>query len=288
MEIINKLVELGIDPTTAQTINLLAEADNTSIVVGGINTDLAEQTVAAIASKYAPTPQTPDNAELLKDAIASPLKANPEFIAFGEVRSEEQAQLFMDAVKSGVKVFAPLRCSSALAAFDRLEALGITKDATCALTNGVSAVIYNIPVKRMCPKCSKSISQLRLFLNENQNKELDSLSDSIHPFIDKGKFENLSISSGEPCRHHPKDYVFTSILFLDEKVQKLIKSKETLLTNELSKDEFLMVLETYSNQALKKFLGGKLDEVHSNANATRAKALCEAGVLDMMEVINKF
>lgn len=288
MEIINKLVELGIDPTTAQTINLLAEADNTSIIVGGIDTELAEKTVETISSKHTPTPQSPDNAEQFKDAIASPLKADPDFIAFGEVRNEEQAQLFMNAVTSGVKVFAPIRCSSALAAFDRLEALGIPKNATCAPTNGVSAVIYNTPVKRMCPKCSKSVAQLRLFLSEEQNQELDSLRDSVHPFIDKEKFDDLAISSGERCTHHPKNYVFTSILFLDERVQKLIEKRDVLVNGELSEEEFLMVLETYSHNALKRLLGDKLEEVHSNANVTRAKALCESGELDMMEVINKF
>ncbi|MCY9861197.1 ATPase, T2SS/T4P/T4SS family [Vibrio coralliirubri] len=289
MEIINKLIALGIDPNTAKTIHHLVNTDAATIVVGGIDTNLAEKVVQTISTKLesSPTPQSPDNSEQFKDAIASSLKSEPDCISFSEVRNEEQAQLFINAVKSGVKVFAPLRCSSAFSALDRLEALGVSKEEVCESSKGITALIYNTAVKRMCPNCSRSVRTLRVHLNEAELEELESLRENMHPFIDKDLFDDLSLSTGEACLLHPKNHIFTNVLLLSDKVRQFIKYMDEICPSSLTIDQYLMALEAYNKQGLDDFLCDKHEDLYSSEYSKRSKALCEAGEIDLMEVIDK-
>ncbi|TAN03166.1 MAG: hypothetical protein EPN36_14305 [Rhodanobacteraceae bacterium] len=88
----------------------------------------------------------------MKNDWMSALHCDPDIIVGPELDEPTDARLALQSVRAGHVVFATLHAVSALAAFQRLEALGVPMG-ELTQPNVVSAVVYQDLVPTFCPRC---------------------------------------------------------------------------------------------------------------------------------------
>ena len=86
--------------------------------------------------------------------LRSILRQDPNIIMVGEIRDEETAQIAMRAAISGHLVLSTLHTNSAVGAITRLLDMGIPK---YLVSSGISAIISQRLVRKLCPKCKNII-----------------------------------------------------------------------------------------------------------------------------------
>mgnify|MGYP003293986486 CR=1 FL=1 len=86
--------------------------------------------------------------------LRSILRQDPNIIMVGEIRDEETAQIAMRAAISGHLVLSTLHTNSAVGAITRLLDMGIPK---YLVSSGISAIISQRLVRKLCPKCKNVI-----------------------------------------------------------------------------------------------------------------------------------
>ena len=89
-------------------------------------------------------------------ALRSILRQNPDVICVGEIRDEETASIALRAAQTGHLVLATLHCESNAAAIVRLMDLGVS---TSMLSMGLSLLISQRLLRRLCPLCKKPADQ---------------------------------------------------------------------------------------------------------------------------------
>ncbi len=83
------------------------------------------------------------------------LRQDPDVIMVGEMRDAETAKTALHAALSGRMVLATLHSADAPRAIDRLEELGLGR---AALAAGLSAVLAQRLIRRLCPACKEPVA----------------------------------------------------------------------------------------------------------------------------------
>ncbi|HGM5506807.1 TPA: GspE/PulE family protein [Stenotrophomonas maltophilia] len=96
----------------------------------------------------------------LNEVLSSILRKDPDVIMIGEIRDDQTAQLAIGAVRSGHLALSSLHTDGALAAFDRLELLGI-KRADVASIGLWNALVFQRLVPALCPACKVRGDQVK-------------------------------------------------------------------------------------------------------------------------------
>jgi type IV pilus assembly protein PilB len=87
--------------------------------------------------------------------LRSLLRQDPNVIMVGEMRDPETANTAVSAALSGQMVFTTLHSNDAPRAIERLGELNVTRSSLAA---GLTAVLAQRLVRRLCPHCKKAVS----------------------------------------------------------------------------------------------------------------------------------
>lgn len=143
-------------------------------------------------------------------ALRSILRQDPNIIMIGEIRDEETAQIAMRAAISGHLVLTTLHTNSAVGAITRLLDMGIPK---YLVSSGITAIISQRLVRKLCPKCKKKIDKLT-----NEKKSLSNFGENTY---EKGGCEHC-YNTGYKGR-----VLLSEILVLDDHIKEMISSGAT-------------------------------------------------------------
>ena len=94
-------------------------------------------------------------------ALRAAMRMDPDALLLGEIRDQATADLLEQATLTGHKVFATVHAASAFAGIWRLEELGI-KRTRLAGEGFINAVIHQVLVQTLCPKCSTPVREAQL------------------------------------------------------------------------------------------------------------------------------
>lgn len=85
--------------------------------------------------------------------LVSTLRHDPDVLVVGEIRNAESAEAIKDIVLAGRKVLATLHAYEAIAAFNRLEQIGVPHE-VLYMPGFLSGVIYQRLLSKLCPQCA--------------------------------------------------------------------------------------------------------------------------------------
>ena len=103
-------------------------------------------------------------------ALRSILRQDPDVICVGEIRDEETAEIALRASQTGHLVLATVHCHSNSAALIRLLDLGVSP---LLLSSGLSLLVSQRLVRRLCEHCKKPAELTEGLIREFQSKEVD-------------------------------------------------------------------------------------------------------------------
>lgn len=105
------------------------------------------------------------------ETLRSILRQDPDVICVGEIRDEETAEIAVRAAQTGHLVLATIHCESNATAIVRLLDLGVSP---LLLASGLSVLISQRLVRRLCPHCRKPARLNPKSLEDFQRKGIDS------------------------------------------------------------------------------------------------------------------
>ncbi|MHC4437177.1 MAG: GspE/PulE family protein [Planctomycetota bacterium] len=103
-------------------------------------------------------------------ALRSILRQDPDVICVGEIRDEETAEIALRAAQTGHLVLATIHCQSNAAALIRLLDLGVSP---ILLSTGLSLVISQRLVRRLCEHCKGPAELTESLMRELQSKHVE-------------------------------------------------------------------------------------------------------------------
>jgi type II secretory ATPase GspE/PulE/Tfp pilus assembly ATPase PilB-like protein len=103
-------------------------------------------------------------------ALRSILRQDPNVICVGEIRDEETAEIALRAAQTGHLVLATLHCQSNAAALIRLLDLGVS---SLLLSSGLSLLVSQRLVRRLCEHCKKPAELSQSLVREFESKKID-------------------------------------------------------------------------------------------------------------------
>jgi len=103
-------------------------------------------------------------------ALRSILRQDPDVICVGEIRDEETAEIALRASQTGHLVLATVHCHSNSAALIRLLDLGVSP---LLLSSGLSLLISQRLVRRLCKHCKRPAELTESLIREFQSKNVD-------------------------------------------------------------------------------------------------------------------
>ncbi len=103
-------------------------------------------------------------------ALRSILRQDPDVICVGEIRDEETAEIALRASQTGHLVLATVHCHSNPAALIRLLDLGVSP---LLLSSGLSLLVSQRLVRRLCEHCKTSAELTKGLIREFQSKNVD-------------------------------------------------------------------------------------------------------------------
>lgn len=103
-------------------------------------------------------------------ALRSILRQDPDVICVGEIRDEETAEIALRASQTGHLVLATVHCHSNPAALIRLLDLGVSP---LLLSSGLSLLVSQRLVRRLCEHCKKPAELTEGLIRELQSKDVD-------------------------------------------------------------------------------------------------------------------
>jgi general secretion pathway protein E len=103
-------------------------------------------------------------------ALRSILRQDPDVICVGEIRDEETAEIALRAAQTGHLVLATIHCQSNAAALIRLLDLGVS---SLLLSSGLSLLISQRLVRRLCEHCKRPAELSESLIREFQSKHID-------------------------------------------------------------------------------------------------------------------
>ena len=104
------------------------------------------------------------------NALRSILRQDPDVICVGEIRDEETAEIALRASQTGHLVLATVHCNSNPAALIRLLDLGISP---LLLSSGLSLLVSQRLVRRLCKRCRKPAKLNESLVREFESKKID-------------------------------------------------------------------------------------------------------------------
>ena len=104
------------------------------------------------------------------NALRSILRQDPDVICVGEIRDEETAEIALRASQTGHLVLATVHCDSNPAALIRLLDLGISP---LLLSSGLSLLVSQRLVRRLCKRCRKPAKLNESLVREFESKKID-------------------------------------------------------------------------------------------------------------------
>jgi type II secretory ATPase GspE/PulE/Tfp pilus assembly ATPase PilB-like protein len=103
-------------------------------------------------------------------ALRSILRQDPDVICVGEIRDEETAEIALRASQTGHLVLATVHCDSNAAALIRLLDLGVSP---LLLSSGLSLLVSQRLVRRLCNHCRKPAELTDSLIREFETKKID-------------------------------------------------------------------------------------------------------------------
>jgi type II secretory ATPase GspE/PulE/Tfp pilus assembly ATPase PilB-like protein len=103
-------------------------------------------------------------------ALRSILRQDPDVICVGEIRDEETAEIALRASQTGHLVLATIHCQSNAAALIRLLDLGVS---SLLLSSGLSLLISQRLLRRLCMHCRKPAVISKSLIREFESKKID-------------------------------------------------------------------------------------------------------------------
>lgn len=101
------------------------------------------------ARKEGETPET----SMFTAALRGALRQDPDVAMVGEVRDQLTAVTLQNFVLGGRKMFSTVHANDAIAAFARLEKIGIELDILCS-PGFISGIVYQALAPKLCPECA--------------------------------------------------------------------------------------------------------------------------------------
>ncbi|RIL09694.1 MAG: type II secretion system protein GspE [Proteobacteria bacterium] len=93
------------------------------------------------------------------EGLRSILRQDPDIIMVGEIRDAETGSIAMQAAQTGHLVLSTLHTNTAAGAITRLQDLGVP---AYLVASSVSTIVAQRLVRRLCPNCAESESEVRL------------------------------------------------------------------------------------------------------------------------------
>jgi len=81
------------------------------------------------------------------------MRADPDTIAYGEIRNSETAKASIKGVESGHLVYGTMHASDAMGAFSRFGSFGIKMETVCK-KGFLRLILYQMLLPKLCPDCS--------------------------------------------------------------------------------------------------------------------------------------
>lgn len=100
-----------------------------------------------------PCDRSPDSHHQLADALVSSLRAAPDLIVCGEIRTAAEAQVVAEAALTGHRVLATLHAGDAAGALLRLRSLGLSPD---LIAGTLSTIVVQRLGERPCTACGRA------------------------------------------------------------------------------------------------------------------------------------
>lgn len=179
-------------------------------------------------------PATKDTFNVLLEAT---LRQDPDVVMVGEIRESQAAKTVKDLVLAGHKILSSIHGYSAMAAFSRLEQLGVDID-LMTMPGFISGFVYQRLLPIVCPECSLPFHLARTtgMINEGLFNRLTSVSEDKHNirFINEGRYfinaEN-KLDTGCKCETCNGTGILgrtpiAEIIIPDEKLLGFIKKKD--------------------------------------------------------------
>ncbi|WP_291518965.1 ATPase, T2SS/T4P/T4SS family [Acidovorax sp.] len=126
--------------------------------------------------------------------LAASLRADPDVLMVGEVRTNETASMVKDMVLAGRKILTTIHAYEALAVFPRLRELGVP-ESVLYMDGFISGVVYQRLVPVMCPHCSLSFQEgvARGLVHAALKDRVDMVCDH--------ELHNVRVASPDGCEH---------------------------------------------------------------------------------------
>lgn len=93
-----------------------------------------------------------DETSSFNKALRGTLRQDPDVVMVGEIRDEASADVVKDLVLAGRKLITTLHTGSAIAAFSRLNQIGVDMDILC-LPTFISSIVYQSLIPTLCQSC---------------------------------------------------------------------------------------------------------------------------------------
>lgn len=81
------------------------------------------------------------------------MRADPDSIAYGEIRNKETAEASLAGVESGHLVYGTMHASDCMGVFSRFESFGISRDKVCR-KGFLRTILFQHLLPKLCPHCS--------------------------------------------------------------------------------------------------------------------------------------
>lgn len=150
--------------------------------------------------------QMPSTKDTFNAFLEATLRQDPDVVMVGEIREKEAARTVKDLVLAGHKILTSIHGYSAMAAFSRLEQLGVDID-LLTMPGFISGFVYQRLLPLVCPDCALSVHDARSvgLINDKLYGRLLSVCDlEKHNVrvINEGRYflnENNEFSTGCTC-----------------------------------------------------------------------------------------
>lgn len=126
--------------------------------------------------------------------LAASLRADPDVLMVGEVRTNETASMVKDMVLAGRKILTTIHAYEALAVFPRLRELGVP-ESVLYMDGFISGVVYQRLVPVLCPHCSLSFQE-----GVSRNLVHQALKERVDMVCDH-EIHNVRVASPDGCEH---------------------------------------------------------------------------------------
>lgn len=182
--------------------------------------------------------QMPATKETFNLLLEATLRQDPDVVMVGEIRESEAAKTVKDLVLAGHKILTSIHGYSVMAAFSRLEQLGVDID-LLTMPDFISGFVYQRLLPHVCPECSLPMEHaLEVgMINKRLYDRLTSVSeagrDNIR-FINEGRyFVNAENKLTEGCSCNTCNGTgilgrtpIAEIIIPDAKLLSFIKNKD--------------------------------------------------------------